>query len=253
MGSSAHWGKGRGMEFRDVREYSSGDDIRLIDWNVTSRTGELHVKEFYQERDIPVLIFLDLSGSVLNDELKVKFCYQFSVLLGLLHARLGNRIEFIPYHNTLGIRLDPIRTEKQLWIQAVQLKKQIEKKIPDNPETNHLQVGEFLQNRIHNRHLVYWVSDFANFPEASIWEAVRTKHEIQCIQVQSVDSLPLPKNFFSFFQLTNRESPGNFAAWGRSFEKDQSNLTHAFRENIHLIDPEASWFDEIIRIFRSGF
>ncbi len=55
--------KGRGMEFSEVREYQMGDDIRTIDWNVTSRTGTLHVKKFTEERELTVLLVLDVSGS----------------------------------------------------------------------------------------------------------------------------------------------------------------------------------------------
>ena len=51
------------MEFSEVREYQPGDDIRTIDWNVTSRTGNLHVKKFIEERELTVLLVLDVSGS----------------------------------------------------------------------------------------------------------------------------------------------------------------------------------------------
>lgn len=55
--------KGRGLEFDEVREYRSGDDIRTIDWNVTARTGDLHVKRYHEERDLTVLLLVDLSAS----------------------------------------------------------------------------------------------------------------------------------------------------------------------------------------------
>ena len=55
--------RGRGLEFEEVREYRSGDDVRTIDWNVTARTGELHVKRFREERDLTVLLLVDLSAS----------------------------------------------------------------------------------------------------------------------------------------------------------------------------------------------
>jgi uncharacterized protein (DUF58 family) len=55
--------KGRGMEFDEVREYQPGDDIRTIDWNVTARTGWLHVKKYVEERELTVLILFDASGS----------------------------------------------------------------------------------------------------------------------------------------------------------------------------------------------
>lgn len=55
---------GRGIEFSQVREYFPGDDIRAIDWNVTARTGAPHVKEFIEERDLTVIIAVDVSGSM---------------------------------------------------------------------------------------------------------------------------------------------------------------------------------------------
>lgn len=55
---------GRGIEFSQVREYQPGDDIRTIDWNVTARTGVPHVKEFIEERDLTILVAVDVSGSM---------------------------------------------------------------------------------------------------------------------------------------------------------------------------------------------
>jgi uncharacterized protein (DUF58 family) len=55
--------RGLGLEFEEVREYRHGDDVRTIDWNVTARTGELHVKRFREERDLTVLLLIDLSAS----------------------------------------------------------------------------------------------------------------------------------------------------------------------------------------------
>ncbi len=55
--------RGLGLEFEEVREYRTGDDVRTIDWNVTAKTGELHVKRFREERDLTMLLVVDLSAS----------------------------------------------------------------------------------------------------------------------------------------------------------------------------------------------
>src|SRR5262245_34533194 len=55
--------KGQGIEFNEVREYQPGDDIRTIDWNVTARTGRVHVKKFIEERELTVMIMVDVSRS----------------------------------------------------------------------------------------------------------------------------------------------------------------------------------------------
>ena len=54
--------KGRGMEFDEVRPYVPGDDIRAIDWNVTARTGEPHIKRFVEERELTVMLLVDVSA-----------------------------------------------------------------------------------------------------------------------------------------------------------------------------------------------
>ena len=55
--------KGRGIEFAEVREYAPGDDVRTIDWNVTARFGKPFVKQFIEERELTVMLLVDLSGS----------------------------------------------------------------------------------------------------------------------------------------------------------------------------------------------
>src|SRR6266705_3592703 len=55
--------KGRGMDFDEVREYSPGDEVRLIDWNVTARTGRPFVKKFTEERELTILLLVDISAS----------------------------------------------------------------------------------------------------------------------------------------------------------------------------------------------
>ena len=55
--------KGRGMEFAEVRPYQPGDDVRTIDWNVTARTGEPHVKRYVEERELTVMLLCDVSHS----------------------------------------------------------------------------------------------------------------------------------------------------------------------------------------------
>ena len=55
--------KGQGIEFVEVRQYMPGDDVRTIDWNVSARTGQLHVKRFVEERELTVMVLCDLSAS----------------------------------------------------------------------------------------------------------------------------------------------------------------------------------------------
>ena len=56
--------RGRGIEFDEVREYQHGDDVRMIDWNVTARTGRPHIKRYIEERELSMYLLIDVSGSL---------------------------------------------------------------------------------------------------------------------------------------------------------------------------------------------
>jgi uncharacterized protein (DUF58 family) len=114
--------RGRGMEFSEVREYVPGDDVRAIDWNVTARTGVPHVKKFVEERDLTVLLLLDLSASQTFGSLYLTKRELMAELAGVLafaavknHDRVGallftDRVErFVPPRKGLNHALAIVR------------------------------------------------------------------------------------------------------------------------------------------------
>ena len=77
--------KGRGMTFSEVREYEHGDDVRFIDWNVTARTGKPHIKVFEEERELTVLLLIDVSSSGVfgsKSKLKIDLGVEIAAMLG---------------------------------------------------------------------------------------------------------------------------------------------------------------------------
>ena len=90
--------KGRGMEFDEVREYVPGDDIRSIDWNVTARTGAPHIKKFVEEREMTVMLVVDVSASNLfgsGAQLKRDLVAEVAALLAFSAIRNNDRIGLI--------------------------------------------------------------------------------------------------------------------------------------------------------------
>lgn len=86
---------GRGVEFSQVREYQPGDDIRTIDWNVTARSGVPHVKEFVEERDLSILLVLDVSGSMSFgsvDRRKIDLAVEIAAVLAFSALENGDRV-----------------------------------------------------------------------------------------------------------------------------------------------------------------
>ncbi|MGC2423439.1 MAG: DUF58 domain-containing protein, partial [Nitrospirota bacterium] len=84
--------KGRGIEFTEVREYVPGDDVRAIDWNVTARTGIPHIKTFVEERDLTVMLAVDVSASMdfgTTTQTKRELAVEFAASAALLAAQGG--------------------------------------------------------------------------------------------------------------------------------------------------------------------
>ncbi len=87
--------KGRGMEFEDVREYQPGDDVRAIDWNVTARTGVPYIKRFREERELTVMLMVDLSESTnfgTQDETKGELAAEICALLAFSAIKNNDRV-----------------------------------------------------------------------------------------------------------------------------------------------------------------
>jgi uncharacterized protein (DUF58 family) len=102
--------KGRGMEFSEVREYQVGDDIRTIDWNVTSRSGSLHVKKFTEERELTVLLMLDASGSAdfgTHGRFKREIAAEMGALLAFNAIKNNDRVGAIVFTDDVEMYVPP--------------------------------------------------------------------------------------------------------------------------------------------------
>ena len=93
--------KGRGMEFDEVRPYVPGDDVRSIDWNVTARTGEPHIKRFVEERELTVMLLVDVSASQdfgSGRRSKLEAAVELSALLALSATENGDKVGLLLFH-----------------------------------------------------------------------------------------------------------------------------------------------------------
>src|SRR5260221_5621075 len=93
--------KGRGMEFDEVRPYVPGDDVRAIDWNVTARTGEPHIKRFVEERELTVMLLVDVSASQdfgSGRRSKLEAAVELSALLALSAVGDGGKGCPLPFY-----------------------------------------------------------------------------------------------------------------------------------------------------------
>jgi uncharacterized protein (DUF58 family) len=102
--------KGRGMELDEVRPYVPGDDVRAIDWNVTARTGEPHVKRFVEERELTVMLLVDVSASQdfgSGRRSKLEAAVELSALLAMSAVENGDKVGLLLFHGSADLYIPP--------------------------------------------------------------------------------------------------------------------------------------------------
>src|SRR5262249_60863457 len=108
--------KGRGMEFDEVRPYVPGDDVRTIDWNVTARTGEPHVKRYVEERELTVMLVVDVSASLefgSGRRSKLEAAVELAALLALSAVANDDKVGLLLFHGGAAPYLPPSQGGKQ--------------------------------------------------------------------------------------------------------------------------------------------
>lgn len=106
--------KGQGMEFEEVREYAEGDDVRHLDWNVTARAGRPYIKTFREERDLAIMLLVDVSGSMkygaipgLSERTKMVTAAQAAAIIGVTAMRNNDLLGLVTFSNHCEEHLRP--------------------------------------------------------------------------------------------------------------------------------------------------
>jgi len=108
--------KGRGMSFSEVRKYHYGDDIRNIDWNVTARTNDTYIKVFEEERELTVMLLLDVSGSSFygTNVLKKDIITEISAVLAFSASTNNDKVGLILFSDTIELYIPPKKGKKHI-------------------------------------------------------------------------------------------------------------------------------------------
>ena len=151
--------KGRGMSFSEVRDYQYGDDVRNIDWNVTARTGSPHVKVFEEERELTVMLLIDVSkssffGSV--KQTKNEINAEIAAVLAFSALNNNDKVGVLFFSNKIEKYLPP-KKGKQHVLRIIRELINLE---PENNGTNIGMALEYLNNLIKKRCISFVLSDF---------------------------------------------------------------------------------------------
>ena len=184
--------KGRGMEFREVRDYQHGDDIRLIDWNVTARMGRPFIKQFQEEREQTVLLLVDVSSSGQfgsSEKFKNEISAEIASILAFSAVKNNDKVGLIIFSDKIEHFIPPNKGRAHIW----NVIRTILNFAPEGRQTDLNQPLKYLLNIQKRKCVVFLISDFqADGYEQSL-RLARQKHDLIALAITDPRELELPK------------------------------------------------------------
>ena len=200
--------KGRGMTFSEVREYYPGDDVRSIDWNVTARTNTPHIKLFQEERELTVLLLIDVSGSQYfgtSGQTKLDLALEISASLAFSALKNNDKVGAIFFSDQI-----------ELFIPAAKGRKHILRILTEmcllKPKSQGTKINEALQFLIRTnkkRSVCFVISDFTD--QGALFEDMqraRKKHDVVAVQLVDAEEFNLPAS--GYIQLFHAETGSTY-------------------------------------------
>lgn len=191
--------KGRGMNFDEVREYVPGDDIRTIDWNVTARTGNAHIKKFVEERELTIMLMIDISGSGefgSKDASKREMMAELGSVLAFSAVRNNDKVGLILFTDFIELFIPPQkgRTHILRVIREILVYK------PERQATDLRLPLDFINRVVKRKCVAFLISDFClgnNFDQnleeiARKLQITNKHHDLVSLVVTDPRELELP-------------------------------------------------------------
>jgi uncharacterized protein (DUF58 family) len=185
--------KGRGMAFSEVREYQYGDDIRDIDWNVTARYVRPYVKVYEEERELTVMLLIDVSGSrdfgTVN-VMKKDIITEIAATLAFSAIQNNDKIGVIFFSDKIEKFIPPLKGRKHI----LYIIRELIDFQPEDKQTDIAQVLKYMTNAIKRRCTAFVISDFINKGNYKDALTIANRiHDVVAIQVYDRRDAELPK------------------------------------------------------------
>jgi len=252
--------KGRGMEFSEVREYQLGDDIRNIDWNVTARMGHPYVKVFEEERELTVMLLVDVSSSGnfgTVERMKGEIAIEICALLAFSAIKNNDKVGLIIFTDTVEKFVPPKKGKSHV----LRVLRELLYHKPRGSKTNISEALEYFSRVTKRRSVVFLVSDFISENYEKALQIANKRHDIVAITLTDPRELELPD--VGFIELEDAETGEIFTvdtsySGIRGMFKEQTSdvvmkRTKLFQSmNVDHIDikTDQSYIDPLIRFFR---
>jgi len=251
--------KGQGLEFTEVREYQPGDDVRAIDWNVSARFGHPYIKVFHEERELTVMLLLDLSGSLsfgTQKKFKRELLAEVAGMLAFLAIRTNDKVGAILFSSKVEKYIPPKKGPAHVWT----LIKEIFTYEPSDLGTN-VKSGLDYLNRVVKRHaIVFLISDFMDMDFELPFGIASRKHDLSVIRISDPAEERLPDVGLVHLRdpetnqviLLNTRSKSLKEKWRTHRQTHQTRLTSLLKKTgVDMVDvhTDGSVSKPLVRLF----
>ena len=174
--------KGRGMTFSEVRQYQSGDDVRAIDWNVTARYNEPFVKVFEEERELTLMLVVDVSGSEAfgtRSQFKREILTEITATLAFSALQNNDKVGLVLFSDQIELFIPPKKGRSHI----LRIIRELLEFKPLSLKTDISSVLEFLSSVLKKKAIVFLMSDFMNEGYEKTLRIAAKKHDLTGIRV----------------------------------------------------------------------
>ena len=183
--------KGRGMTFSEVRQYQFGDDVRNIDWNVTARYNEPYIKVFEEERELTMMLMVDISGSELfgtANQFKNEIVTEISATLAFSALQNNDKVGIVLFSDQIELFIPP----KKGKTHVLRIIRELLEFKPKSNKTDIAQALKFLSSVMKKKAIVFVLSDFIDEGYEKTLKITGSKHDLTGIRVydEREESIP---------------------------------------------------------------
>lgn len=199
--------KGQGLDFSEVREYVVGDDVKSIDWKVSARTNDLYIKKYHEERELNIVLAVDVSQSQFfgSNSSKKDLLAELVSLLGFSAVKDGNRVGLLTFGDKIESYIEPQKGKNHVMALTSKIFAQ-----GKSGSVDFELAIKHLRNVLKRRAIIIFISDYLfEIDEELIKKStiLSKKHDILAIQLVDEREVSIPKSgFVKFRDIENGES-----------------------------------------------
>jgi uncharacterized protein (DUF58 family) len=259
--------KGRGMAFSEVREYQYGDDIRSIDWNVTARFNHPYIKIFEEERELTVVLLVDISNSRTfgtQSKLKQSLITEIAAVLSFSAIQNNDKIGVILFSDKVEKFIPPKKGSTHI----LRIIRELIEFEPENKQTNISEALRYLTNAIKKRSTAFIISDFIDddpqtgFPRFDdALKIANKKHDVIALKIYDKRETELPDvglirfkdaetGHFAWVDTSSEQIRKHFSGWWRKNEQLTNEVLKKAGVDFVSVATDEDYVKPLIKLFK---